>query len=546
MSAPQSPLELFYQWEKETPNRIYLRQPKNLQWREYTWAEVADQVRRIAAFLINKHYPPASRIAIWSSNSKDWPICDLAIMLAGHISVPIYPGQDCQSANYILRHSETKLIFCGAFDQSAKVKDALVEGVETVAMLGCGFEFDTSLEEIVAIHQPFRDSPIPEPDDVFTTIYTSGTTGNPKGVMHMHKTPGLVVPRMLKVLKMDHDENRLFSFLPMSHAAERIVVEMMSLYTNSPVSFSEGLETFADELRSVQPTVFFAVPRLWMKFKEGIDAKIPPASQPYLTEDQKAEIIQHLGLGKARTVLTGSASCPDEVHEWYLNLGIVLREGYAMTETFAHGCSWHHNDTPLLGSVGIPNDDSVQVRITDAGEIQFKTPGLMKGYYLEPDETAEVIEDGWYNTGDSGKMDDNGNLWLTGRISEVFKTSKGKFIQPARLENLFARCHLLAQFCVIGHGFDQPVLLTTLSEAGVNTSEEVLRHELEDLLNQVNSETAAHEKVANTIVVPEWTIENGGLTPTLKIKRRQIEERYRCAIKESLAGPAGGRVLFLT
>ena len=542
----KSPLEMFYRWEKETPDQVYLRQPKNLQWTEYTWAEVADQVRRIATYLVNKNYPPGSRIGIWSANSKDWPICDLAIMLAGHISVPIYPGQDTESAHYIFKHSETRLVFCGAFDQSAKVADALVEGMETVAMLGCAFKAETSVEAICADHQPYAESPVPVPDDVFSILYTSGTTGHPKGVMHMHQTPGLVIPRILMGVKAVQGavqgENRFFSFLPMSHAAERIMVEMLSLYTNSPISFSEGQETFADELRSVQPTFFFAVPRLWIKFKEAIDATISPAAQAHLTTEQKAAIVHQLGLAEARTVYTGSAPIPQDVMDWYLQLGVILREGYAMTETFSHGCSWNHNDTPLLGSVGVAMDDSVQVKISEAGEVLFKTPGIMKGYYLEPEKTAEVMEDGWYRTGDAGKFDEEGNLWLTGRISEVFKTTKGKFIKPSQLENRFARSHLLAQFCVMGHGLDQPVLLTTLSETGAAADQPELEVSLEALLDQVNTELSPYEKVSNIFVVPEWTIESGYLTPTMKIKRKQVEKGYRNIVENNLVGK---RVEFL-
>jgi long-chain acyl-CoA synthetase len=276
----KSPIEMLYQWEQETPDQVFLRQPSKLKWREYTWSEVADQVRRIAAFLRSKDYEPGSRIAIWSANSKDWPICDLAIMLAGHISVPIYPGQDTGSANYILNHSEARLVFAGDFDQAAHVQDALTDGMETVAMLGCSFECDTSLEAIANEYPPYPDSPIPNPEDVFTIIYTSGTTGNPKGVMHMHQTPGYVVPGLTDAFRMSEGDTRLFSFLPMSHAAERIIVGMSSLYKNASISFSEGLATFGDEIRSVQPTFFFAVPRLWVKFKEGIDAAIPPPRRP--------------------------------------------------------------------------------------------------------------------------------------------------------------------------------------------------------------------------------------------------------------------------
>jgi long-chain acyl-CoA synthetase len=541
--AVKSPLEMFYLKEREAPDQVYLRQPHNLEWREYTWREVADQVRRIASFLRAKDYPTGSRIAIWSSNSKDWPIVDLAIMLAGHISVPIYPGQDTGSANYIFTHSEAKLVFTGEFDQAAHVADALVEGMETVAMLGCSFDCDDSLEAIIDTFEPFPESPIPDPEDVFTIIYTSGTTGNPKGVMHMHQTPGHVVPGLIEGMRMDQEPNRFFSFLPMSHAAERIVVEMCSLYAPGvSVSFSEGLQTFGDEIRSVQPTFFFAVPRLWVKFKEGIDAAVPPEAQAGLNDEQKSAIALQLGLAEARLILTGSAPCPRDVQDWFLSMGVALRDGYGMTENFIHGCAWLHTDQPVSGCVGHPMDDSVQVRLSDTGEIQFKSKGLMKGYYLNPEKTAEVFDDGWYCTGDSGKFDEDGNLWVTGRVSEVFKTSKGKFIVPMRLEDFFGRCDKLAQFCIMGHALDQPILLTTLSETGAAQEPSALKTELETLLDTINGEVPAHERVGQVYVVPEWTIENTMLTPTMKLKRRQIEETYREQIEANLGGD---RVNFL-
>jgi long-chain acyl-CoA synthetase len=538
----KSPLEMFYRREQEIPDAVYLRQPKALVWQEYTWREVADQVRRIASFLKSREYPAGSRIAIWSSNSKDWPIVDLAIMLSGHISVPIYPGQDTGSARYIFNHSGARLVFAGAFDQAAHVQDALIEGMETVAMLGCGIDCDTSLEAIIADYPPYPDSPVPDPEDVFTIIYTSGTTGSPKGVMHMHQTPGHVVPGLTKAFKMDEDENRLFSFLPMSHAAERIVVGMTSLYANASISFSEGLATFGDEIRSVQPTLFFAVPRLWVKFKEGIDAKIPPAAQANLSDEQKAGIAIQLGLGEARFIFTGSAPCPQDVQGWFLDMGIVLRDGYGMTENFIHGVAWTKDDHPISGCVGSPMDDSVQVRLSDTGEIQFKSKGLMKGYYLDEEKTAEVFDDGWYCTGDSGKFDEDGNLWVTGRVSEVFKTSKGKFIVPMKLEDHFGRCPILAQFCIMGHGFDQPVLLTTLSESGATLDQKTVKTELQALLDEINAEVPPFERIGQIYVTPEWTIENTLLTPTMKLKRNQIEQTYRDQIEQNLSGE---RVIFL-
>lgn len=541
-SAVKSPLEMFYRWEQETPDKVYLRQPTNLVWQEYTWREVADRVRRITSFLSSKNYPAGSRIAIWSSNSSDWPIVDLAIMLSGHISVPIYPGQDTGSANYVFTHSESRLVFAGDFDQAANVHEALVEGMETVAMLGSSIHCDTSLEKIIEEYPPYPESPIPDPEGVFTIIYTSGTTGNPKGVMHMHQTPGHVVPGLAKAFRMDEADNKLFSFLPMSHAAERIIIGMTSLYTNASVSFSEGLATFGDEIRSVQPTLFFAVPRLWVKFKEGIDAKIPPAVQAQLNDEQKTAVATQLGLGRARFILTGSAPCPRDVQDWFLDMGIILRDAYGMTENFIHGVGWLQDDHPIPGCVGRPMDDNIQVRLSDTGEIQFKSKGLMKGYYLNDEKTAEVFEDGWYCTGDSGKFDENGNLWVTGRVSEVFKTSKGKFIVPMRLEDHFGRSPLLAQFCVMGHGLNQPVLLTTLSERGAALDQQALKSQLETLLDEVNAEVPAYERVGQIYVSPEWTIENTLLTPTMKLKRNQIEQTYREQIEANLTGD---RVQFL-
>ncbi|AQA17207.1 AMP-binding protein [Halioglobus japonicus] len=537
-AALVTPLEMFYRWEQETPDKVYLRQPKNLEWSEHTWRDVGNRVRRIAAFLRDKNYPAGSRIGIWSSNSMDWPICDLAIMLAGHISVPIYPGQDIGSANYIFNHSAVKLVFCGDFDQHARVTEALPEGVETVAMLGCKFAADTSLDEVIASYEPYLESPVPNGEDVFTIIYTSGTTGNPKGVMHMHQTPGHVVPGLVISFRMNETPNEFFSFLPMSHAAERIIVEMTSLYSNASISFSESLDTFGDEVRSVQPTFFFAVPRLWVKFKAGIDAKIPPEAQAGLNDEQKAGIAQALGLSRARCIITGSAPCPVDVQDWFLSMGIALRDGYGMTENFVHGIAWTKDDQPISGCVGQPMDPSVQVRVSDAGEIQFKSLGLMKGYYLNEEKTAEVFDDGWYCTGDSGRFDDDGNLWVTGRVSEVFKTSKGKFIVPMKLESLFGRNPNLAQFCCMGHGLDQPIVLVTLSEVGLAKDRAAVQAELESLLEEINSEVPSYERISNIFVCDEWTIENALLTPTMKLKRKQIEDEYKALVQSHMgAGP---------
>jgi len=529
----KTPLEMFYKWESETPDKVFLRQPKKLSWTEYTWAEVSNSVRRIANFLISKNFEKGSRIGIWSSNSKDWPIVDLAIMLSGHVSVPIYPGQDAESATYILNHSEAKLVFIGSVDRVSEVEKAVGADINTVAMLGCDVDCETSLSDIERDFDAFEGSPNPEHNQLLTLVYTSGTTGNPKGVMHNFSTPAHVLPSLINGLAgigakpEDDAEDRMFSFLPMSHIAERVMVEFYGLYTNSSISFSEGLATFSDELRSVQPTIFFAVPRLWLKFKQGVEANLPPEVLNNLTAEQKQGVLQQLGLANARLVITGSAPCPSDIQEWFLDKGVILREAYGTTENFIHGCSWIKDDLPSAGCVGQPMDSSVGVRISDTGEIQFQSKGLMQGYYLEPEKTAEVFDDGWYCSGDSGRFDNDGNLWITGRISDVFKTSKGKFVVPTAVENKFARSNLLAQLCILGHGLDKPLMIASLSELGEQLDPKQLSNSLDELLCEVNDELASHEKVSSVYITPEWTIESGLLTPTLKVKRKKIEEKYR-------------------
>jgi len=535
-TAVKSPIEMMYQWERETPDHVFLRQPAKLEWTEYNWRQIGDAVRRITSYIRSLELAPGSHIGIWSSNSKDWVIVDLAIMLSGHISVPLYPGQDVESAQYIFEHSETALLFVGAFDQSARVDEAVPASISRVAMLGCSVDCSTSLQDIIAQYPPFAQSPVPDPEAIFTILYTSGTTGNPKGVMHMHQTPGHVVPDLIQSLRMNEPENKFFSFLPMSHAAERIIVEMTALYCNGSISFSEGLTTFGDEIRSVQPTFFFAVPRLWVKFKEGVDATLPAEAQAQLTPEQKQAVAENLGLGSARIILTGSAPCSVDVQEWFMDMGIILRDAYGMTENFVHGVGWVHDDRPIPGCLGHPLGESVEVKLSADNEIMFRSKGLMKGYYREAEKTAEVLVDGWYMTGDAGRFDEDGRLWITGRVSEVFKTSKGKFIRPARIENLFGRSEDLGQFCIMGHGLDQPVLMTTLSETGASLDEATLKEGLEGLLDEVNAELPAWEKVAQVYITPEWLIENGMLTPTMKLKRKQIEQKYRPHIEQNLQG----------
>lgn len=538
--SPQLPLQRLYHWEKHAAGRVYLRQASAGSWREYSWAAVADQVRRLTRFLRHQAFEPGSRIAICAKNCADWLVADYAIMMSRHVSVPLYASQSEDSMRYVLQHSDTRLAFVGAGENTEAVPRALPPGALTVGIHGAGGGCDFYLADILEAWQPIADSPQPPAETIFTIMYTSGTTGNPKGVMHDYQTVAHAVPRMVESFKHTAAD-RFISYLPLSHAAERILVELQSLYCGGSVAFVENMDTFVADLRRARPTFFFSVPRLWVKFKQGVESSIPPRLLALLLKLPgcagwiKTRVRQQLGLAHARLLGTGSAPIAEEVLRWYARLDMPLRDGYGMTENFAYGCMCEEGRL-VPGAVGVPFDDA-EVLIADDGEILFRSPVMMRGYYREPEKTAEVLRDGVYHTGDTGFIDADGQLHVTGRLSEVFKTSKGKFVAPARVENRLGDCPLLGQLCVFGHGLDQPVLLASLSEMALGRARSELRQPLLQMLEALNRHLEAHEAVRQVfIVAEEWTVENQLLTPTLKLKRRRIEQHYRPWVEQHLGG----------
>ncbi len=538
------PLERLYHWEATKPDAVYLRQSKDGDWIEYTWAEEGQRVRKLATYLNAKNFPAGSRIAIYAQNSPDWFVVDFAIQMAGLVSVPLYPGQAAASMKYVMEHSDCKLIFVGHADKPEDIIEASGE-LPRVGIYGCNIEVETSLEAICETYEALSENPLPDADKLFTLMYTSGTTGNPKGVMHHYDNVSWAVQKMNEDLGLNED-TRFFSYLPLSHTAERVLVLLYSVNSGATVSFPQNMETFNADLRSVRPTFFFSVPRLWKKFKEAVESKVPAEAidamlaDPEQAEGLKQQIQIQLGLDACEFMITGSAPTPQDVQDWFKKLGMPMRNGYGMTENCIHGCICT-DGTSTPGSVG-KAFNGCEMKIGEDNEILFKSQAMMKGYYLEPEKTAEALRDGYYHTGDTGRIDEQGCLHVTGRLSEAFKTTKGKFVKPSIIENVMADIPSLGQMCVIGHGMEAPVLLAGLNEVGAAMSREEVSAQISSELPALNKRLGAHERVAQVFIVgDEWTIDNELLTPTMKMKRNAIVGRYQAMVE---AAPADQLVVW--
>ena len=524
-----SPLEMLYKWEQERPNEIYLSQPIDGVWHNWTWEEAGQEVRKMAAYLKSLDLPENSKIGLLSKNCAHWIMTDFAIMMAGHTSVPLYPNLSADTLNKILVHSETKVLFVGKLDSFEAMQPGIPADMPCITFPFYSENYpkwDDLTKEIT----PLTDNVIRGEKELATIIYTSGTTGDPKGVMHKFYNFSFATTNAMDALSLK-DES-FFSYLPLCHIAERLLVMMGSLYTGGKVSFAESLDTFAANLSEASPSVFLGVPRIWTKFQQGILKKLPQKklnvllSIPIISTLIKKKIQKGLGLSKARNIFTGAAPTPVSTIKWFEKLGIKIQEAYAMTE---NTCYSHvsFRDKIKIGSVGqaLP---LCEVKLSEQKEILIKHDALMDGYYKDEAETNKTIIEGWLHTGDEGEIDANGFLTITGRVKDIFKTSKGKYVAPSPIEMKLSANKNLEQICVVGSGLPQPIVLVVLSDRGKAKSNEDLIASLEKTMEVVNPKLDKHEKLHNIVVVTEeWTIENNLLTPTMKIKRNAIEKIYK-------------------
>lgn len=498
--------------------------------KEISWQEADDEARRMAAYLRSLDFPQGSRIGLVSKNCAHWIIADIAIMMAGYVSVPLYPNVNADTVEKILVHSETSLLFVGKLDDPKEILAGVPEGLPKVNLPLANHEDSTAQawDSIIGGQAPISDSPSPNLDDLMTLVYTSGTTGNPKGVMHTHRSLASA-PSLTKVLFAPSTEERMLSYLPLSHVAERSVCEMGMFYYGYTLYFAESLETFGQDLRRARPTIFFAVPRIWMKFQQQVYSMMPPKrlkllmSIPIVRGMVSKKILTAMGLDDCRIALSGAAPISNSLMAFYQKLGLIICEVYGMSENFGFSHSFELGETKV-GYVG-KNNPGVHTKIASNGEILVKSPCNMLGYYKQPDITAETLDDeGYVHTGDVGSIDD-GYLKITGRTKEIFKTSKGKYVAPSPIENLLSNNPVIEQICVVGNGLGQPIALLNLAESAAQESN--LKTDLEALLADTNKQLEAHERLTCLVLVAEqWDIDNGFMTPTLKIKRNIIDEFY--------------------
>ena len=541
VSADALALQCLYRWESTAPDRLVFTQPLGGgQLSTYTWAQVMDQVRRMAAHLQSLGLQPGDKVALLAKNTAHWLMADFAIWMGGFVSVPLYPTLAAGTIRQILEHSEAKLLFVGKLDGWEGMKPGIPAGLQCISLPLAPADAAKrypSWDSIVAKTEPLKGNPLRGADELSTIMYTSGTTGAPKGVMHSFGTFAWGIQSGLKRVPIDSDA-RMLSYLPLSHVAERALVEHGLLATSMQIYFAESLETFTTDLQRARPTIFFSVPRLWVKFQQGINAKMPPAKLdmllkiPILGGIVRKKILTALGLQDCVFAAGGAAPMPPDLLRWYNKLGLALVEVYGMTEN----CGISHSTIrgkQRPGTVGLPYD-GVQSRLDPkTSEIQMKAPCLMLGYYKEPELTQQALtEDGWLKTGDKGTMDDEGNLKITGRVKDLFKTSKGKYVAPAPIEDKLVMHNAIEACCVTGANLGQPLALAMLNlDAAKKAADPSGRAELETSLtahvNSINESLDPHEQLACLVITADaWSVENDLITPTFKVKRNRIEDLF--------------------
>lgn len=532
--SQKAPIQAFLSRVEQHPNKVYLRQPVNGVWNEYTWAQVADQVARMATALKGMGIGPGDVIATSGRNTAHWIMGDLAALYVGACNVGLYPKMSGEHIDFVMQHCGAKALLINPAEDVANVAANTPAGV---IKIGAPYEevscdVDHQWDDLVAQNEPLAEPHEAKDDDLATLIYTSGTTGNPKGVELRLGGVKWAMGGLVEKLGAADPEPRWFSYLPLAHVFERGVVGLASIYMGAEISFLENLNTFQRDLQSVAPSRMVGVPLIWQRLQAGILQKMPEKKLntllkiPVINSVIKKKIKEGLGLQNSKINISGAAPLAPATIEFFGKLGLPVSQGYGMSENMAY-TSIDYPTHDMIGSVGKPLP-GCETMINDEGELLIRHPAVFSGYYKDAEKTAETItEDGWMHTGDRARIDENGYLFITGRVKDLFKTDKGKYVSPVPIESKLGKNGFIESLCLIGAGQKQPVMMCTTSEAASDVSDEEVAASIEASVVELNKELENHEFIAKTIVSrKQWTIDEGHYTPTMKVRRHFIEELY--------------------
>jgi long-subunit acyl-CoA synthetase (AMP-forming) len=531
-------------WAEKKPDRVFLNQPVDGVVRTLTWSESADAARRMATALLGLGLKPGDKVAILAKNSAEWFLADIAIAMAGLISVPIYPTAGPETIAHVLQHSEAGAIFVGKLDDPESAATAIASEMPSIAFPYPTMDCQHHWQELVFHNEPLETLHRPAREDVMTILYTSGSTGKPKGVVISYGAYAYASEAARASIDAGPDDH-LFSYLPLAHITERTCTAGPAIYGGCECSFVESLETFQRDLKRASPTIFISVPRLWVKFQSGVHAKISPTklkillSLPIVGKAVAKKIRSELGFENCRSYGSGSAPISPLTLKWYERLGVNIGEGWGMSETSGLSCGNIPFTADRLGTIGVPIDGT-EMKLSEEGEILLRSPGLFTEYFKQPELTREVItDDGFFHTGDRAEWDESVQAYrITGRVKDIFKSAKGKYVTPVPIESRLSGNPLLEQICVMGSGLPAPVAVVVLSEAAQYIPKEDIKISLQTTLDEVNARLESHERMSNIVIVSdEWTIENDLLTPTLKLKRNKLENKYSRLISQRFSEP---------
>jgi long-chain acyl-CoA synthetase len=577
----------FFDRVQSSPNREAYRFPRGDEWESVTWKETGDRVSKLAAGLVSLGIEPEQRVGIASGTRYEWILADLSIMCAGAATTTVYPSTIEADVAYILADSECRVVFAEDDEQLAKItahRSELPHLAKVVTFDGAAdgdwvislAELERLGEELLAQQPDVIEKRVAEtkPDALATLIYTSGTTGRPKGVRLRHSSwtyEGAAIQAQ-GIL----DENDLqYLWLPMAHSFGKVLLSTQ-LACGFATAVDGRVEKIIENLAVVRPTFMGAAPRIFekahgrivtMQQTEGgikeklfnqafsVGRKVDELERagkpvPFLLAKQHAlfdklvfsKIRDRFG-GRVRFFISGAAALNQEVAEWFHIAGILILEGYGLTETSA-GTFVNRPENYKFGTVGLVFQGS-EVKIAEDGEVLIKGPGVMDGYHNLPEQTAETLQDGWLHTGDIGEVDAEGFLKITDRKKDLFKTSGGKYIAPSSIESQFkAVCPYASQFLVHGNDRNFCVALITLDPdamaewakhndmAGASYQEIVSSQKVKDMVggyvDQLNARLNRWETIKKWILLDhDLSVESGELTPSMKVKRKVVEENNK-------------------